>query len=127
MTATAGPGPTTEDTYGIPPDVYHRRTAILAVLCLSLITVVVAVSSLNVAIPRLQEALDASPTQLQWIVDSYALVFAGFLLPSRTRFLPTSAPRPSPPGPASLAPVVRSARSSRGSCSSTSGGGRCSS
>ncbi|HKY14496.1 MAG TPA: MFS transporter, partial [Microthrixaceae bacterium] len=70
------------ETYGIPPDVYHRRKAILAVLCLSLVIIVVAVSSLNVAIPTLQRELGATPTQLQWIIDSYALVFAGFLLPA---------------------------------------------
>ena len=82
MTETTADPASTDATFGIPPDVYHRRRAILAVLCLSLVTIVVAVSSLNVAIPRLQEALAASPTQLQWIVDSYALVFAGFLLPA---------------------------------------------
>ena len=49
-------------------------------LCLSLIMVVMAVSSLNVAMPTLQTELDTSATMLQWIVDSYALVFAGLLL-----------------------------------------------
>ena len=70
------------DTHGIPPDVYHRRHAILAVLCGSLILIVVAVSSLNTAIPTIQRGLNASSTELQWIIDSYALVFAGFLLPA---------------------------------------------
>lgn len=70
------------ETFGIDPDVFARRRAILAVLCGSLVLIVVAVSSLNVAIPTIQRALDASPTQLQWIIDSYALVFAGFLLPA---------------------------------------------
>ena len=44
--------------------------------------VVVSVSSLNVAIPAIQQSLGASSTQLQWIIDSYALVFAGVLLPA---------------------------------------------
>ncbi|MCB1262039.1 MAG: MFS transporter, partial [Acidimicrobiales bacterium] len=34
----------------------------------------------NVALPRLQEDLDASPSDLQWIVDAYSLLFAGTLL-----------------------------------------------
>jgi EmrB/QacA subfamily drug resistance transporter len=68
------------ETYGIPPDVFHRRKAILAVLCISLVIVVIAVASLNVALPTLQRELGASPTQLQWIVDAYGLVFAGTLL-----------------------------------------------
>ncbi len=70
------------ETFGIPPDVYDRRKVILSVLCLSLVIVVMAVSSLNVAIPTIQRELGASPTQLQWIIDAYALVFAGFLLPA---------------------------------------------
>ena len=35
---------------------------------------------LNVALPTLQRDLDASSSQLQWIVDAYMLVFAGLLL-----------------------------------------------
>lgn len=61
---------------------HPRRWWILVVMCLSLILVVAAVSSLNLAIPSIRDALDASGTELLWIVDSYALVFAGFLLPA---------------------------------------------
>jgi EmrB/QacA subfamily drug resistance transporter len=62
------------------PDVHRRRWLLLGVMCLSLVLVVMSVSSLNVAAPRLQQDLDASSTALHWIIDSYALVFAGFLL-----------------------------------------------
>ena len=62
------------------PEVHQRRWTLLAVLCLSLVMVVMAVSGLNVALPTLQRELDASATMLQWIVDAYALVFAGLLL-----------------------------------------------
>jgi EmrB/QacA subfamily drug resistance transporter len=55
---------------------------ILISMCLSLAAVVSAVSSLNVALPDLARATGASTTQLQWIVDAYALVFAGLLLPA---------------------------------------------
>jgi EmrB/QacA subfamily drug resistance transporter len=34
----------------------------------------------NVALPTLQRDLDASTTELQWVVDAYILVFAGLLL-----------------------------------------------
>jgi MFS transporter, DHA2 family, integral membrane protein len=61
-------------------DVHQRRWTLLGVLCLSLVMVVMAVSGLNVALPTLQRDLDASATMLQWIVDAYALVFAGLLL-----------------------------------------------
>jgi MFS family permease len=42
--------------------------------------VVMAVSGLNVAIPSIQSSLGASATDLQWIVDSYAIIFAGLLI-----------------------------------------------
>jgi EmrB/QacA subfamily drug resistance transporter len=61
---------------------HPRRRQVLAVCCLSLLLVVVAVSSLNIAVPELQRGLDASATELLWIVDVYALVFAGTLLPA---------------------------------------------
>lgn len=65
---------------GISDEVYRRRWIVLGVLCGSLVLIVLAVSSLNVALPRIQEDLGASGTQLQWILDGYALVFAGSLL-----------------------------------------------
>jgi MFS transporter, DHA2 family, multidrug resistance protein len=62
------------------PDIHRRRWLLLGVMCLSLVLVVMSVSSLNVAAPRLQQELAATSTQLHWIIDSYALVFAGLLL-----------------------------------------------
>lgn len=59
---------------------FTRRWRTLAVLCLSLIIVVVGNTVLNVALPTLVRELAATSSQLQWIVDSYALVFAGLLL-----------------------------------------------
>jgi EmrB/QacA subfamily drug resistance transporter len=53
---------------------------VLAAMCIALATVVSAVSSLNVALPDLARDLHATQTQLQWIVDAYAVVFAGLLL-----------------------------------------------
>lgn len=61
---------------------HPRRWTILAILVLSLVVVVAGNTSLNVAIPTLVRELDASNTQLQWMVDAYALVFAGLLLPA---------------------------------------------
>ena len=66
---------------GVPAGVHERRWRILGVLCLSLVLIVAANSSLNVALPTLVRELDATQTQLQWIVDAYAIVFAGLLLP----------------------------------------------
>src|SRR4051794_5851404 len=62
--------------------VTRDRRRVLLMMCFALATVVSAVSSLNVAIPDLARDTGATPTQLQWIVDAYALVFAGLLLPA---------------------------------------------
>jgi EmrB/QacA subfamily drug resistance transporter len=48
---------------------------------LSLVIVVAGNSALNVALPSIVRELDATSSELQWIVDAYALVFAGLLLP----------------------------------------------
>jgi EmrB/QacA subfamily drug resistance transporter len=51
-------------------------------MCLALMMVVAAVASLNVALPAIARDTGASQTQLQWIVDAYAIVFAALLLPA---------------------------------------------
>ncbi|HEY6531756.1 MAG TPA: DHA2 family efflux MFS transporter permease subunit [Acidimicrobiales bacterium] len=60
--------------------VYRRRWLILAVLSVSVFLVVVDNTIVNVALPTLNSELDASVSELQWIVDAYSLVFAGLLL-----------------------------------------------
>ena len=57
-----------------------RRWAALVVLCSSVLIVNVDNTILNVALPTLVRKLHASSSELQWIVDSYAMVFAGLLL-----------------------------------------------
>src|SRR4051794_36477499 len=60
--------------------VSDRRWWTLGVLCLSLLVIGLDNTILNVALPTLARDLDASSSQLQWIVDAYMLVFAGVLL-----------------------------------------------
>ena len=60
--------------------VQRLRWWILAILSLSVFLAVVDNLIINVAIPTLARELDATTSGLQWIVDSYALVFAGLLL-----------------------------------------------
>ncbi|MGE5287261.1 MAG: MFS transporter [Micromonosporaceae bacterium] len=57
-----------------------RRWIALTVLCVSLLIVTLDNTVLNVALPTLVRDLHASSTELQWIVDSYVMVFAGLLL-----------------------------------------------
>lgn len=60
--------------------IYRRRWATLGVLSLSLVIIGLDNTILNVALPTLVRELEASSSQLQWIVDAYVLVFAGLLL-----------------------------------------------
>jgi EmrB/QacA subfamily drug resistance transporter len=56
-----------------------RKGWALGVLCLSLVLITLDNTVLNVALPTLVRDLKATTSQLQWIVDSYQLVFAGLL------------------------------------------------
>ncbi len=62
------------------PAIHARRWFLLAMMCLSLVLVVMSVAGLVTAIPTIQGELGASPSELQWIIDAYAVVFAGTLL-----------------------------------------------
>ncbi|HXQ43496.1 MAG TPA: MFS transporter [Acidimicrobiales bacterium] len=73
-TETRSPTPDTSSTAS------PRRWAILAVLCVSLLIVSLDNTILNIALPALVRDLHATESQLEWIVDIYACVFAGLLL-----------------------------------------------
>ncbi|MFA4836669.1 MAG: DHA2 family efflux MFS transporter permease subunit [Dehalococcoidia bacterium] len=60
--------------------IYRRRWWTLAVLAMSVIIVTLDNSILNVALPTLQRDLDASVSELQWMVDAYIMVFASLIL-----------------------------------------------
>ncbi len=59
-----------------------KRWLILIVLCLSTLVLVIDNMVLTVSIPPIVEDLKATPQHIQWIIDSYILVFAGLLLTS---------------------------------------------
>ena len=59
---------------------YERRWWTLGVLCMSLVVIVIDNSILNVALPTIVRDLGATGSDLQWILDSYIIVFASLLL-----------------------------------------------
>ena len=64
---------------------HPRRWAILAVICASLMVVVIDVTVLHVAAPAISADLDPTALQLLWIIDVYPLIAAPLLaLSSRT-------------------------------------------
>jgi EmrB/QacA subfamily drug resistance transporter len=59
---------------------YPRRWQALGVLSLCLLVIAMGNTILNVGLPTIRAQLDASSSELQWILDGYLLVFAGLLL-----------------------------------------------
>ena len=59
---------------------HPQRWRILVVLLLALLVTSIDHTVINVALPRLVSDLGASSAQLQWIVATYTIVFAGLLL-----------------------------------------------
>ncbi len=62
------------------PAGHPRRWLILGVLCLAVLTVVLDNTVLNVAIPSLTRELGAATSDVQWMINAYALVQSGLLL-----------------------------------------------
>ena len=57
-----------------------RRWVVLAILCLAVLLVAIDATVLNLAISAITTDLDASGTQVLWILDIYSLVLAGLLV-----------------------------------------------
>jgi EmrB/QacA subfamily drug resistance transporter len=65
---------------GAPELSDHRRMAILAICCMSLLIVAMDTTIVNVALPSIHHALHASVSGLQWTIDAYVIVIASLLL-----------------------------------------------
>jgi EmrB/QacA subfamily drug resistance transporter len=77
--ATARPGvaetPSSESGRGSSGSAW-----LLAVCCVAQFMVILDLSIVNVALPSIQSSLGFSSPELQWVVDAYAITFAGFLM-----------------------------------------------
>lgn len=56
------------------------KWTVLSILSFALALISLDNTIVNVALPSLQEDLNATTTQLQWVVDAYSVLFAGTLL-----------------------------------------------
>ncbi|MFI1361892.1 MFS transporter [Streptomyces griseochromogenes] len=69
---------------GIPPLISRRVTPptwlVVALACAGQFLVVLDVSVVNVALPSMRTDLGLSASGLQWVVNAYAIAFAGFML-----------------------------------------------
>ena len=75
----AQPGGPAEAPAGVHPT-GSRATWILVVCCVAQFMVILDLSIVNVALPSIQTSLNFSSADLQWVVDAYAITFAGFLM-----------------------------------------------
>ncbi|MGI8430540.1 MAG: MFS transporter [Solirubrobacteraceae bacterium] len=58
----------------------HSSWWTLVVVCVATFMLLLDVTIVNVALPKIQSSLGASFSDLQWVVDAYALTLAAFLL-----------------------------------------------
>ncbi|MDQ6841503.1 MAG: MFS transporter, partial [Actinomycetota bacterium] len=65
-----------------PPEraLRSRSGWLLTVCCVAQFMVILDLSIVNVALPSIQSSLGFSATELQWVIDAYAISFAGFLM-----------------------------------------------
>ncbi|HEX3736122.1 MAG TPA: MFS transporter [Solirubrobacterales bacterium] len=57
-----------------------QKDALLLTVCLAQFMVILDISIVNVALPKIHSSLGFSDTGLQWVVNAYTLTFAGFLM-----------------------------------------------
>ena len=82
MSTEAPPSPTGDGVTSASARAGWARTSgwLLAVCCVAQFMVILDLSIVNVALPSIQSSLGFSSPDLQWVVDAYAITFAGFLL-----------------------------------------------
>ncbi|KAA1399286.1 MFS transporter [Aeromicrobium ginsengisoli] len=63
-----------------PPDTGRRASYGIAIVLIAQLMLVLDVTVVNVALPRIQTDLDFSPAGLSWVLNAYTLAFGGLLL-----------------------------------------------
>src|SRR5436309_9068149 len=66
------------------PRISASPSAVLVVMCVGYFLVLLDVTIVNVALPRIGSGLHASVSELQWVVDGYALALASLMLAGGT-------------------------------------------
>jgi hypothetical protein len=62
------------------PEAQTPSPWLLIVCCVAQFMVILDLSIVNVALPSIQASLNFTSADLQWVVDAYAIAFAGFLM-----------------------------------------------
>src|SRR3954463_6894218 len=61
-----------------------RKWRALIIVCVAIFMLLLDITVVNVALPDIQKELHASFTDLQWVVDAYALMLASVMLNAGT-------------------------------------------
>ena len=69
-----------------------RKWVTLAVVNVAVFMLLLDITVVNTALPSIREDLDASFTDLQWVVDAYTLTLAAFVAGRRLAGRPPRAP-----------------------------------
>jgi MFS family permease len=64
----------------MPVAAVHRRGPVLAIILASYLMIVLDISIVITALPKIHRALDFSATGLSWVQNAYTLAFGGLLL-----------------------------------------------
>jgi EmrB/QacA subfamily drug resistance transporter len=78
-----GPGGSSPQASAAPAagtNLSSRQKWLLIVCCVAQFMVILDLTIVNVALPSMQSDLNISAVDLQWVVDAYAILFAGFLM-----------------------------------------------
>lgn len=60
----------------------RQRVLIIGSMCLAVVVIIASGAGISVAIPFIGDTLQASQSELQWIIDSFNVVLAALLLPA---------------------------------------------
>ena len=61
-----------------------RKWRALIIVCVAIFMLLLDITVVNVALPDIQKELHTSFTELQWVVDAYALMLATVMLNAGT-------------------------------------------
>ena len=68
----------------MPTDLKRTKRVTLGTMCFALFMVMLDSTVVNLALPTIQRKLNASMSELQWIVDAFVLALASLLLTGGT-------------------------------------------
>ena len=77
--ATAGRAPRRLPPTDLPPSA-GRAAAGIAIVLVAQLMLILDATVVNVALPRINDALDFGPAGLSWVLNAYTLAFGGLLL-----------------------------------------------